>query len=252
MTRVAAVQLTLSDDHSASERRRTVRDLVPGLDAEIILLPELWEVGPFAVPRNLDAAVPLEQWCDQMHDLAPGRTLHAGSFLERDGEDIFNTSVVFGPDGEVLAVYRKIHLFGFDSGEAALLTAGERVTAVETPLGVTGLATCYDLRFPELFRALTDAGATAVLIPTGWPATRINTWRLLAPARAVENQMWIIGANSLGVSGGVQLGGHTLIADPWGRTLEELTRPGVLEADLDPQFPRTVRTDFPVLRDRRL
>ncbi|MEI2619980.1 MAG: nitrilase-related carbon-nitrogen hydrolase [Candidatus Nanopelagicales bacterium] len=170
MTRVAAVQLNLSDEESAATRRHRVRQMVADIDADLILLPELWEIGPFAVAENLDAAVPLETWCRHMSDLAPGRVLHAGSFLERDGDDLYNTSVVFGPDGEVLATYRKIHLFGFDTGEAVTLSAGKDVVTVQTPLGVTGLATCYDLRFPEMFRALTDAGATAVLIPTGLAA----------------------------------------------------------------------------------
>jgi predicted amidohydrolase len=187
-----------------------------------------------------------------MSDLAPGRTLHAGSFLERDGEDLYNTSVVFGPAGEVLATYRKIHLFGFDTGEAVTLSAGDQVVTVETPLGTTGLATCYDLRFPEMFRALTDAGATAVLIPTGWPTPRISRWSLLAAARATENQVWLIGANSVGVSNRMPMGGHTLIADPWGEIVADLTEPAVLTMDLDPDRPAQVRAEFPVLRDRRL
>lgn len=252
MTRVAAVQLNLSDEQDASARRHLVRELVGAIEADLILLPELWEMGPFAAAENLDHAVPLETWCAHMSDLAPGRTLHAGSFLERDGDDLYNTSVVFGPDGDVLATYRKIHLFGFDSGEAVTLSAGSEVVTVETPLGVTGLATCYDLRFPEMFRQLTDAGATAVLIPTGWPTARISRWSLLAAARATENQFWLVGANSTGVSNGTAMGGHTVIVDPWGEVITEIIDPGVLSADLDPDLPLRVRAEFPVLRDRRL
>lgn len=244
MTTVAPVQLDLRDDVSPDKRRHQVRELVAGLDADLILLPELWEVGPFAVGENLDLAVPLESWVSHMSDLAPGRVLHAGSFLERDGDDLYNTSVVFGPGGEVLATYRKIHLFGFDAGEAVTLTAGRDVVVVDTPLGRTGLATCYDLRFPELFRAFVDAGATAVLIPTGWPAVRIAAWDLLIQARAVENQLWIVGANSTGMSNGTEMGGHTVVVDPTGAVTEA--------RDLDPDLPERVRHDFPVLRDRRL
>ena len=167
MTRVAAVQLALTDEEDPSTRRHRVRQLIAGIDAELILMPELWEVGPFAVAENLDLAVPLETWVRHMSDLAPGRTLHAGSFLERDGDDLYNTSVVFGPDGDVLATYRKIHLFGFDTGEAVTLAAGRDIVTVETPLGTTGLATCYDLRFPEMFRTLTDAGAQAPWLVLG-------------------------------------------------------------------------------------
>ena len=252
MTSVAAVQLALSDEEDPATRRHRVRRMVADIDADLILLPELWEVGPFAVAENLDLAVPLDTWVRHMSDLAPGRTLHAGSFLERDGEDLYNTSVVFGPDGQVLATYRKIHLFGFDTGEAVTLSAGERVVTVETPLGTTGLATCYDLRFPEMFRSLTDAGATAVLVPTGWPAARIGHWQLLTAARATENQVWLIGANSTGLSNGTEMGGHTLVADPWGEVIADVTGPGILQMDLDPERPAQVRAEFPVLRDRRL
>ncbi|MFN8127114.1 MAG: nitrilase-related carbon-nitrogen hydrolase [Candidatus Nanopelagicales bacterium] len=252
MTRVAAVQLALNDEQDPATRRHRVRALVGTIDADLIVLPELWEVGPFAVAENLDHAVPLDTWVAHMADLAPGRTIHAGSFLERDGEDLYNTSVVFGPAGEVLATYRKIHLFGFDSGEAVTLSAGGEVVTVQTPLGTTGLATCYDLRFPEMFRALTDAGATAVLIPTGWPAARIGHWNVLAAARATENQVWLLGANSTGVSNGTAMGGHTLVVDPWGEVVGDLQEPGVLLLDLDPDRPARVRAEFPVLRDRRL
>lgn len=252
MTRVAAVQLRLSDDDDPATRRHRVRSLVATIDADLVVLPELWEVGPFAVAENLDHAVPLDTWVRHMRDLAPGRALHAGSFLERDGDDLYNTSVVFGPDGEVLATYRKIHLFGFDTGEAVTLSAGTDLVTVETPLGTTGLATCYDLRFPEMFRALTDLGATAVLIPTGWPAARIRHWNLLAAARATENQIWLVGANTTGISNGTSMGGHSLVVDPWGEVAGDLTEPGVLLMDLDPQRPAQVRADFPVLRDRKL
>ena len=252
MTTVAAVQLNLRDDQDPATRRHRVRSLVADLDAELILLPELWEVGPFAVAENLDHAVPLDTWVSNMSGLAPGRVLHAGSFLERDGDQVYNTSVVFGPDGDVLGSYRKIHLFGFDTGEAVTLGAGTSLVTVQTPLGTTGLATCYDLRFPELFRGLVDAGATAFLMPTGWPVPRIGAWSLLARARAIENQAWFIGANSTGSSNGTLLGGSTVIVDPWGTVVGELDAPGVLQADLDPNLPAATRASFPVLRDRRL
>lgn len=252
MTRIAAVQLNLSDEQDPAARRHRVREVVAGIDADLILLPELWEIGPFAVAENLDQAVPLATWVRHMSGLAPGRTLHAGSFLERDGDNLYNTSVVFGPDGQVQATYRKIHLFGFDTGEAVTLAAGDQLVTLPTPLGTTGLATCYDLRFPEMFRALTDAGATAVLIPTGWPAARIEHWSLLTAARATENQVWLVGANSTGVSNGTPMGGRTMVVDPWGQVVSQVDEAGVLYAELDPAEPDRVRAQFPVLRDRRL
>lgn len=252
MTRVAAVQLNLSDEEDPAARRHRVREVVAGVDADLILLPELWEIGPFAVAENLDHAVPMDSWVRHMSGLAPGRTLHAGSFLERDGDDLYNTSVVFGPDGDVQATYRKIHLFGFDTGEAVTLSAGTQLVTLQTPLGTTGLATCYDLRFPEMFRSLTDAGATAVLIPTGWPQARIAHWNLLTAARATENQVWLIGANSTGMSNGTAMGGCSVVVDPWGQVVADRGEPGVMLVDIDPAEPARVRAQFPVLRDRRL
>lgn len=260
---VALVQLDVSDagDRSGVDPARQlarVRELVAGVaDADIVMLPELWLTGAFAVESSLGAAQPFDgPFVEFARSLAAdhGIWLHAGSFLERsaDGE-LFNTAVLAGPDGEIKGVYRKIHLFGFDTGEAALLTAGSEVVVVDTPLGRTGLATCYDLRFPELFRALTDAGATAVLLSSGWPEPRVARWTLLAAARAAENQVWVLGCNNAGQHAGVAQGGLSLVADPWGDVVVEAgTGEEVLRVSLDEAYPSKVRDDFPVLRDRRL
>jgi predicted amidohydrolase len=188
--------------------------------------------------------------------------LHAGSIVERaaapggsppgDGP-LYNTSLVFAPDGTLHAVYRKIHRFGFDRGEAALMSAGEQIVTVRHPYGVLGLATCYDLRFPELFRLLLDAGAQLLVVPAGWPARRLAHWRLLARARAVESQAYVLACGTAGTHAGVEQAGHSMVVDPWGEVLAE-AGPGeqVLTVDLDPARVAATRTDFPVLRDRVL
>ncbi len=226
--------------------------------AELLILPELWPSGAFDVELGIESAQPLDgPLVGSLGELARENQtwIHGGSFIEAapDGR-YYNTAVLFNADGDLVASYRKIHLFGFDIGEAAALSPGTDVVVVDTPLGRTGLATCYDLRFPELFRAFVDQGATCVLLASGWPAARISRWNMLASARACENQMWIVGCNETGNHGGHQLGGHSLIADPWGDllvaddTVDELA----IEADLDPTEPAKVRASFPVLRDRRL
>ena len=150
MTRVAAVRLALSDGEDPSTRRHQVRQLIAGIDAELILMPGVVEVGPFAVAENLDLAVPLETWVRHMVGPWPRvAPLHAGSFLERRRRPVQHLGRV-RPGRRVLATYRKIHLFGFDTGGRHPGSGGDIVT-VETPLGTTGLATCYDLRFPEMF-----------------------------------------------------------------------------------------------------
>ena len=116
-----------------------------------------------------------------------------------------------------------------------------------------GLATCYDLRFPEQFRLLLDAGAEVVLLVAAWPAKRVAHWRLLAQARAVENQSYVVACNTAGTHAGVPMGGHSIVVDPWGAVLAEAGEDEeVLVVDLDLDLVRATRTQFPVLADRRL
>ena len=137
--------------------------------------------------------------------------------------------------------------------DGPLVTELADVVVVDTPLGRTALATCYDLRFPELFRAQIDLGATAVLLTSGWPSQRIARCNLLAAARACENQMWVIGCNEVGRHGGQDLGGNSLIADPWGEVIAAAGQnEDTLYADIVPSLPAEVRASFPVLPDRRL
>jgi predicted amidohydrolase len=154
----------------------------------------------------------------------------------------------------VAAVYPKIHLFGFDSGEAAMLDSGSTPVVVPTPLGVTGLATCYDLRFPELFRALVDDGATAFLLTSGWPDARIEHWNVLLRARAIENLAWVVACNEVGTHAGVLLGGRSSVIDPWGEVVVQgpADRECLVVAGIDPSRSDEARERFPALRDRRL
>lgn len=223
--------------------------------AQFVVLPELWPTGPFELDETVGAAQPFDgEFVSTMATYAAdyGLWLHAGSFLERaSGGRIFNTSVLFDDHGDVAGTYRKRHLFGFDEGEAALIDAGDDVVVVNTPLGPTGLATCYDLRFPEHFRLLLDAGAHVVALASGWPVRRIHHWDTLAQARAVENQMWLLACNTAGISGQVPQGGHSVVVDPWGRCVWAGDEPTILLADVDPGMPAQTRAEFPVLRDRR-
>lgn len=255
--RVALIQLDLASDAGRptplGPAEEEVRDAVRS-GAEFVILPELWRTGPFELETTVDLAEPLTgPTVTAMANLAreSGVWLHAGSVLTSTPA-LHNTALLFDPTGALVATYRKRHLFGFDIGEAALIDSGDEVVVVDTPLGRTGLATCYDLRFPEHFRALLDAGAETVLLTSGWPERRISHWDLLTTARAVENQMNLIACNGSGRSGDVIVGGRSVIHDPWGRTLLQLgDEPGTGMADVDPEAPSRTRAEFPVLRDRR-
>jgi predicted amidohydrolase len=134
-----------------------------------------------------------------------------------------------------------------------LLSPGARADVAETPLGTVGMTTCYDLRFPELYRVLVDRGAQLVVVPAAWPAARLEHWRLFTRARAVENQVFLLACNAAGTQAGVRLGGHSVVVDPWGRVVAEAgDDEEVLLAELDLQTLTDIRTEFPVLDDRRL
>jgi predicted amidohydrolase len=256
--RASLLQIDVNDEESVNSRRERAASLVRAQqDSDLVVLPELWPTGAWAYEGFADEAEPLEGPTYEVMAKAArdaGVWLHAGSFVERDPEGpLFNTSLVFSPDGELAAAYRKIHRFGFDEGEAVLLGAGRELVTVAAQGLRIGLATCYDLRFPELFRGLLDAGATAFVIPAGWPARRRAHWSLLARARAVENQAYVLACGTAGTHAGVEQAGYSVVVDPWGEVLGE-AGPGeeVLVVELDPDRPGVTREQFPALKDRLL
>ena len=252
--RAHLIQLAYGDGEPVADRTSRVVDLVGAQrGADLVLLPELWPQGGFSYDgwehqaEALDGPV-VEAMRGAARDAAV--TLHMGSLVERDEAGrLFNTSVLIGPDGSILTTYRKVHLFGFGDGEPKLMTAGDGAVVHET----FGLATCYDLRFPEQFRLLLDAGAEVVLLVAAWPAKRVAHWRLLAQARAVENQSYVVACNTAGTHAGVPMGGGSIVVDPWGAVLAEAgDGEEVLEVALDLASVPVTRASFPVLADRRL
>lgn len=257
MTRVALVQLDSSDLETPAARVARAAGLVEGMrDVELVVLPELWSVGAFDLAQAKEYAEPLDgPVVTRMRDAArqAGIWLHAGSFPELDRGHRYNTSVVIDPSGDVVATYRKQHLFGWDAGEPSVMTAGDSLVVLPTPLGATGLATCYDLRFPELFRRLVDSGTETFLLASGWPKARIEHWAILTRARAIENQAWVIACNSAGNHAGVAMGGRSVVVDPQGVVVVEAgDAEEILVADVDPTAVREWRMSFPALTDRRL
>lgn len=259
--RVALIQLDCSIAEPVADRVTRTLELVDRTavdsDADLIILPELWHVGAF----NTDAARDHAQRIDGPLVTALGALaaqhgiwLHGGSFCEVDDDgQHFNTSVLFAPDGVLVASYRKVHLFGFEGGETVLMTGGEELVVAETPLGPTGIATCYDLRFPELFRALTDGDARAFLLCSGWPTPRIEHWDVLTRARAIENQAWVVACNAVGEQPGIELAGRSVVVDPKGVILARGgTEEEVIVVDLDPEASVNWRAQFPVLADIRI
>jgi predicted amidohydrolase len=268
--RVAVVQVAYGDEETMDARIDRVADLVRSQAGhDLVVLPELWAPGGFAY-REWDArAQPVDGSIGAAMSAAArdaGVLLHAGSIVERpasgevgpDGHGLWNTSLVYGPDGGLVAAYRKIHRFGFGAGEPKLMDAGETIELVDLPDdGASGhraaLSTCYDLRFPELYRRQLDAGATVFVVPAAWPAARVRHWTLLAHARAIENQCVVIACNTAGTHAGTEMGGHSQVVSATGEALAMAgTGEEVLSVEVDLDAVATWREQFPVLRDRRL
>ncbi|WP_369390672.1 carbon-nitrogen family hydrolase [Streptomyces sp. CG1] len=256
--RASLIQIAVNEDESVDSRRQRVAALVRQQSgADLVVLPELWTTGAFAYEEFGREAEPLEGPTYEVMAKAAsdaGVWLHAGSIPERDPDGpLYNTSLIFSPSGELAAAYRKIHRFGFDKGEAVLMGAGRDPVTVRLPGTTLGVATCYDLRFPELFRSLVDAGAETLVIPAGWPERRRAHWTLLAQARAVENQAFVLACGTAGTHAGVPQAGHSIVVDPWGEVLAEAgPDEQILSVDFDPAKVATTREQFPALKDRVL
>ena len=257
--RVTMVQLDFDATELFEDRVGRVVGLVHARrGVDLVVLPELWPNGGFTywawaeTAERLDGAI-VSALAGAARDI--GAYVHLGSFVERhDDGELTNTAVLLDPQGGVAAVYRKIHLFGFSEGEPALMTAGGDVVVADTPFGRMGLATCYDLRFPEMFRALRDLDADFVVVPAAWPMSRVDHWRLLAQARAVENQYVVVAVNTVGEQAGKAMGGHSVVVDARGTVLVEgsADREQVIDVDVDLADVAKWREAFPVNADRRL
>jgi len=262
---VAAVQIASGPEEDANWARaqdlaRRARDR----GAELIAFPEnlLYE-GP-----DRDRRHPLDAWEPRFGALARelGCVLVAGSVREPGGSDgrAYNTTLVLGPTGERLASYRKIHLFDVDvpggpnEQESSYMAPGDDgPVAVDLPqLGPTGLAICYDLRFPELFRALATSGARTVILPSSFAlGTGKDHWEVLVRARAIENQAYVIAPDQFGTKhGGRVKYGHTVIVDPWGVVLGRAAERSedVVVCELDFAHQDRIRANLPCLDHRRL
>ncbi len=252
---ISAIQMQVIEDDKDSAIDSAVRLIRQCRDSDLIILPELWNIGFMSFDRyTSDAETENGKTLSAMKEMAKetGAYLHTGSFpLTSDGE-YYNASFLLSPEGEVLAGYRKIHLFAFNSRENEILSPGEKACTVETPLGHIGLATCFDLRFPELFRNMVDKGVEIFLVCSAWPYPRLEHWLILNRARAIENQCIVVSANSAGINRGVTFTGHSMIIDPWGTVLagcgDEET---IARTRIDAGVVKDARNRFPGLASRK-
>lgn len=240
---------------------KTIRGLVAqakAADVGALFLPEMCTTG-FDWKRNV---VLLETAADTLAAVASfakaAQLAICGSFLEKTASGRpANTLYYFDPRGNVLAKYRKAHLFTlFD--EQKHVEAGDSIVTADTELGKIGCSICYDLRFPELFRKCTLAGAVVQVLPAAFPYPRLDHWRTLVRARAIENQCFFIATNQCGSEGhgsyvgDTQYFGHSMVVDPWGEILLEAAEAeGIYCAEIDLSKVEEARGRLTALKDRR-
>ncbi len=252
--RIASIQLKVIEESKEKALEHASQMIRHGQGADLILLPELWNIGFMSFDRYRDEAE-----TEEGPTLALLRTLakelscylHTGSFVEKRGDRLTNSSFLLNPKGEILGSYQKIHLFSYQSQEAEILTPGTSVTVIPTELGNFGLATCYDLRFPEFFRRMVDQGADFFLISSAWPYPRLEHWLLFNRTRALENLSYLISSNGVGINRGTRFVGHSLAVDPMGQIIaggndEEC----VVWSEADRDRVLRARAEFPALKDR--
>lgn len=258
--KIAAVQLLVRDGDEPSDRREAVAAAVAqqaAAGADLVVLPEMWLPGYFAFDSYAEVGEDLSGGLvtGQMAELAREHSVYlcAGSLVERHEGQLFNTTLLFDRAGRRVASYRKIHLYGYGSREQQLLTPGAEIVTCDVEGATVGLSTCYDLRFPELYRSMVDRGAELLVVVAGWPFPRLVAWQCLLRARAIENQAFVVGCNASGVQSGSTYLGASSAFDPWGLCLGELgDRPGVLTVTIGEKAVSDARATFPALADRRL
>ena len=252
--KVASIQMSVVEGDKTATIEKAVENIQRCQGVDLIILPEIWNIGFMSFDRYIPEAENSEgQTLTRLRESAKqiGVYLHTGSFVEEKNGKYYNSSYLISPNGGILANYLKIHLFGYNSQETRLLTPGDTIVVVETPLGKIGLATCYDLRFPELFRKMAAQGTEVFLVCSAWPYPRLEHWLMLNRVRALENQCFLISSNSVGLNQGIQFVGHSMITDPWGTVMAGAgDSEFIIKAEIDLDDLKAARNQFPALADR--
>ncbi len=266
---IGVAQLRVEPGVVASNRERALDAIAEGAarGLDLVALPELFTVGYFAFDAYESAAEAIAgETLTAIREAAAAHEIAvlAGSIVEDlsatecvptpAAEGLANTATLFDADGEHVLTYRKHHLFGYESAESTLLVPGERLeTATIGPFTV-GVTTCYDLRFPELYRRYGAAGVDLVFVPSAWPYPRVHHWETLPRARAIENQCYVVTINGTGhfPDADATLLGRSTVYDPWGVPVAASgDRPTTVTATLEADRVQSVREAFPALEDRR-
>lgn len=255
---IALIQSYIEVGDPAANQKRIFDHMEKAMAADpkpdILVLPEMWNTG-YALDRIQEIAD--KEGRETRENLSSFARKHrvqiiGGSIAEKMDEQIYNTMYIFNRQGEQVAKYSKMHLFRL-MDEEKHLQAGDEAVTFELEEGlIAGASICYDIRFPELSRTLALAGAKVLFVPAEWPHPRLNHWRTLLIARAIENQMYVVACNRVGDSGETSFFGHSMIIDPWGEIVAEGGEDeAIITGNLDSSLTDSVRQRIPVFEDRR-
>ena len=276
--RVSVVQMSPGSDKQANlaQARKLIEDAMASDRPDIVSLPEVWtclggnRATKFEAAENLPVRGSNEPGgpaYEFLRDMARTHRIHihGGSMGERGGEKLFNTTVVFNPDGVEIARYRKMHLFdivtpdGKGYKESSTYGSGDEIVTYDANGTKVGCAICYDVRFPELFHKLRQAGAEVIFLPSAFTLqTGKDHWETLIRARAIETQCWFAAPATFGkhLDGGGEARftyGHSMICDPWGHVVARVSDgQGFATARIDAGLTTRVRRDMPILEHRKL
>ncbi len=248
---VIQFNVSMGDVDANMEKALSYIDMLAEQGACLAVLPEMFSCG-FDNERLKEHAGKTAQAIDALSAVARRHNMVvAGSFPEFAGENVYNTLYVIDGDGTVNDGYRKLHLFRL-TDEHRYFSPGSKIVTADTAIGRIGLLICYDLRFPELARAIALAAARILIVPAQWPTPRAMHWQTLLRARAIENQVFVIGANRTGADEDLAFPGLSAIIDPWGQVLAEAgDQDGVILSELDMARVTEARAQIPVMTDRR-
>ncbi len=261
---VSLCQMKVDADKAKSlgKARRMIEEAA-NLGAQIVMLPEMFNC-PYDINcfHTYAEELPMGETALLLAELARSKKIYlvGGSIPELAGRDLYNTCLVFDPEGQIIGKYRKAHLFdvqvkgGIEFRESAVLKAGDSLTLVNTPWGKIGIMICYDVRFPEFARKLASAGAKMIFVPAAFNLTTGPAhWETLFRSRALDNQLFCLGNSpARDENASYHAYGHSLAANPWGRIIGQLDeKEGLLTVELDLDQIEEVRQAIPVWRQRR-
>lgn len=248
---VVQIDVALRDISLNLQNARDGLSRLSGEGVELALLPEMWSCG-FDYKRLADHVAETPAILQELAGIAARcKMIIAGSIPEQSGESIYNTLYIIGKNGGIIGTYRKAHLFSV-TREHEYFEPGARCATCGSDIGVLGPVICYDIRFPEFSRALTLKGAEILIVSAQWPKKRIDHWRTLLSARAIENQVYVIAANRCGKDPGLYYGGYSCIIDPRGNVTAGLEEsPGTAVAPVDLSEIDTFRSQIPCLKERK-